>query len=48
MGWRYIAQRVLLAAVCTAPAGVLVLTLVRQGSGQPLFVHATPGPRPHA
>ncbi len=48
VGWRYIAQRVLLAAVCTAPAGVFVLTLVRQGSGQPLFVHAAAGSRPHA
>lgn len=45
-GWPYVIQRVLLAAGCTAPAGVLVLTLVRHGSGQPLFLHAATGPRP--
>ena len=40
VGWRYLVQHVVLAAVATAPAGVLLLGLMRHGSGQPLFGHA--------
>jgi rod shape-determining protein MreD len=47
VGWHYLVQRVVLAAVATAPAGVLLLALMRHGSGQPLFGHAAfePGPK---
>jgi len=45
VGWRYLALRVLLAGVCTAPAGALLLTFVRQGSGQPLFADTMLGSR---
>jgi rod shape-determining protein MreD len=47
VGWRYLVVRVLMAAVATAPAGVLLLLLMRYGSGQPLFGHAAlePGPK---
>ncbi|HET7224891.1 MAG TPA: rod shape-determining protein MreD [Candidatus Eisenbacteria bacterium] len=45
VGWRYLAVRVLVAGLWTAPAGVLLLTLVRQGSGQPLFADAALGSR---
>src|SRR5262249_46032345 len=39
--WPAILQRVLLAAVVTAPTGTALLFIVRHVSGQPLFGHAT-------
>jgi rod shape-determining protein MreD len=45
-GWRYLLARVLLAALVTPPLGVLLLTVLRQGNGQPLFAHATSASRP--
>ncbi len=45
-GWTYLVQRVLLAAVVTPPLGVLLLTLLRFGTGQPLFGHAVAESRP--
>lgn len=36
----YVAQRIVLAVVATAPFGTLVLALVRRVSGRPLFDHA--------
>lgn len=46
-GWRFLVVHVLQAAVTTAPVGVMVLALMRFGSGQPLFGHAAlqSGPR---
>ncbi len=38
--WPWMLGRVGLAALATAPAGVLVLLVARLGSGQPLFGHA--------
>jgi len=38
--WPYLLQRVLLAAVATAPIGTLLVALLRRLSGQPLFGHA--------
>jgi rod shape-determining protein MreD len=45
-GWPYLAQRVLLAALVTPPLGVLLLSIMRHGSGQPLFGHAAVESRP--
>ena len=45
-GWPYLLQRVLLAAVATPPLGALLLALLRQGAGQPLFGHAATDSRP--
>ena len=38
--WPYLLQRVLVAALLTAPLGTLLLSLLRRASGQPLFGHA--------
>ena len=40
VGWRYMGQRVLVAALATASAGMILLGLLRHGSGQALFGHA--------
>uniref|UniRef100_A0A832I150 Rod shape-determining protein MreD n=1 Tax=Eiseniibacteriota bacterium TaxID=2212470 RepID=A0A832I150_UNCEI len=44
--WAYAAQRIGLAVAATAPAGTLVLALVRRVSGRPLFAHARLAPAP--
>jgi hypothetical protein len=36
-GWRFALIRIGMAALITAPAGTLLLTLMRWGGGQPLF-----------
>ena len=45
-GWPYLAQRVLLAAVVTPPMGVVLLSVLCHGSGQPWFGHAAVESRP--
>ncbi|MBI5710089.1 MAG: rod shape-determining protein MreD [Candidatus Eisenbacteria bacterium] len=47
-GWPLLLQRVAVSALVTAPFGVLLLALMRHGSGQPLFCLAADesGPRP--
>ncbi len=45
-GWSYLAQRVLLAALVTPPLGVLLLVILRHGTGQPLFGHVAVDARP--
>jgi len=45
-GWPFLLQRVLLAAVVTPPLGVLFLSVLRHGTGQPLFGHAAAESRP--
>ena len=47
-GWPYLVQRVLLASLVTPPLGVLLLTLLRFGTGQPLFGHVAAESRPSA
>jgi rod shape-determining protein MreD len=39
-GWRLLLTRVLVSGLVTAPLGVLLLALVRLGSGRPLFRRA--------
>ncbi|MBI1796563.1 MAG: rod shape-determining protein MreD [Candidatus Eisenbacteria bacterium] len=39
-GWLYLAQRVLIAVLVTAPLGVVVLVIARQLIGRPIFAHA--------
>jgi len=39
-GWPYLLQRVLIGALATAPAGVIVLAVARRLVGRPLFRHA--------
>lgn len=41
-GWRYLTERVLVAALVTPPLGVLLLFALRHLSGQPLFHAAVP------
>ena len=38
-GWTYLLRRVLLAAAVTPPLGVVVLAVLRHGTGQPFFGH---------
>ncbi len=45
-GLAYLGVHAGLAALTTAPAGVLVLALLRWGGGQPLFGHASVQPGP--
>lgn len=45
-GPAFLGLRAALAAVATAPAGVLALALLRWGGGQPLFGHASVEPGP--
>jgi rod shape-determining protein MreD len=44
--WPYLVRRVLLAAVATAPIGMVIIALVRRGSGRSLFAHASAEPDP--
>ncbi len=43
-GWLYVVQRVVLAALVTAPAGTLLLAFIRRVSGAPLFAYGNTGP----
>ena len=44
--WPYLIERVGLAALVTPPAGVLLLAILRQGTGHSMFAHAATGSRP--
>jgi rod shape-determining protein MreD len=46
--WPYLLQRVLLAAVVTAPVGTVLVALVQRLSGQSFFGHAASEPDPAA
>lgn len=39
-GWPYVARRVAIAAIATAPAGAMLLAITRRLYGRPIFPHA--------